>query len=62
MNVTGHQAPPGRPKLTWYDLVKQDRKSLRMSVTNPLDCPAWRGRLQLTARPHPCKRNNQKSG
>jgi len=40
------QNAPGRPKLTWDELVKCDRVLLGMEWTDPEDRQAWRGRLQ----------------
>ena len=40
------QNAPGRPKLTWDELVKRDRVLLGMERTDPEDCQAWRGRLR----------------
>ena len=36
----------GRPKLAWEDLVKRDRKTLKMESTNPHNRQEWRGRLR----------------
>jgi len=41
-----HQNAPGRPKLTWDELVKRDRVLLGMERTDPEDHQAWRGRLR----------------
>ena len=40
------QNAPGRPKLTWNELVKRDRVLLGMERTDPEDRQAWRGRLR----------------
>jgi len=40
------QNAPGRPKLTWDELVKRDRVLLGMERTDPEDRQAWRGRLR----------------
>jgi hypothetical protein len=40
------QKAPGRPKLTWDELVRRDRVSLGMEETNPEDRNEWRGRLR----------------
>ena len=40
------QKAPGRPKLTWDELVKRDRVSLGMDGVDPKDRQAWRGRLR----------------
>ena len=40
------QNAPGRPKLTWDELVKRDRVLLGMERTDPKDRQAWRGRLR----------------
>ena len=37
---------PGRPKLTWDELVKRDRVLLGMERTDPEDRQAWRGCLR----------------
>ena len=54
INILGKKAP-GRPKLTWDELVRRDRVTLGMERTDPEDRRAWRGRLRqrLAARPHP---------
>jgi len=39
------QNAPGRPKLTWDELVKRGRVLLGMERTDPEDRQAWRGRL-----------------
>ena len=40
------QKAPGRPKLTWDELVRRDRISLGMEGTDPEDRQAWRRRLR----------------
>ena len=45
MNVTAERTT-GRPKLSWEDLVKRDRKSLGMDSINPHNRQEWRGRLR----------------
>ena len=42
------QKAPGRPKLTWDEVVKRDRALLGMERTNPQDRQAWKGRLRST--------------
>ncbi|XP_056009379.1 uncharacterized protein LOC130051460 [Ostrea edulis] len=37
----------GRPKLSWEDVVKRDRKTLGMDSVNPHHRQEWRGRLRL---------------
>jgi hypothetical protein len=45
INVASSRAP-GRPKLSWEELVKRDRRTLGMVSTNPQNRQAWRGRLR----------------
>ena len=45
------QKAPGRPKLTWDEVVKRDRALLGMERTNPQDRQAWKGRLRSTRQP-----------
>ena len=42
----------GRPKKTWKETIRHDRKMWRVTQTDPKDRVAWRGSLQ-TARKRP---------
>ena len=50
--VRSHHPPrpnrkaPGRPKLSWEEVVRRDRKFADMEMTDPNDRQEWRGRLR----------------
>ena len=47
----------GRPRKTWMDCVKQDRKTLNLSSTDPLDRDAWRAGVTRRVLPTPATGN-----
>ena len=36
----------GRPRKSWDEVIKNDRKKLDMDSADPQNCSEWRGRLQ----------------
>ena len=62
---TGSAAPPllnvvaqknfGRPRKSWDEVIKNDRKELDMDSADPQNCSEWRGRLRgrLVKKPNP---------
>ena len=46
MEVLSEGKRPGRPKLTWDEVVKRDRELLGMMTDDPQNRSKWRGRLR----------------
>ena len=58
LNVVA-QKRSGRPRKSWDEVIKNDRKKLDMDSADPQNCSEWRGRLQgrlrgrLVKKPYP---------
>ena len=46
LEVQSQQKRPGRPKLTWNDVVMRDKQLLGMMTCDPQNRSSWRGRLR----------------
>ena len=46
LEVQSQQKRPGRPKLTWNDVVTRDKQLLGMTTCDPQNRSSWRGRLR----------------
>ena len=46
LEVQSQKKRPGRPKLTWNDVVVRDKQLLGMMTCDPQDRSNWRGRLR----------------
>ena len=46
LEVVAEGKRPGRPKLTWDDVLKKDRELLGMVTVDPENRSEWRGRLR----------------
>ena len=52
LNVVA-QKRSGRPRKSWDELIKNDRKKLDMDSADPQNRSEWRGRLRLVKKPNP---------
>ena len=54
LNVVA-QKRSGRPRKSWDEVIKNDRKKLDMVSADPQNCSEWRGRLRgrLVKKPNP---------
>ena len=54
LNVVA-QKRSGRPRKSWDEVIKNDRKKLDMDSADPHNCSEWRGRLRgrLIKKPNP---------
>ena len=54
LNVVA-QKRSGRPRKSWDEVIKNDRKKLDMDSADPQNCSEWRGRLRgrLVKKPNP---------
>ena len=58
LDVVGHRGR-GRPKKTWVDCIKNDRKVWKMTRTNPFDSESWKKALKKLSTVQPPGRGTE---